>query len=44
MDAPEFLEGMWALRESIEGASASGDTIALQQLQTTNTGIILLAV
>lgn len=37
MDAPEFLEGMWALRESIEGASASGDTIALQQLQTTNT-------
>lgn len=38
MGAPEFLEGMWAVRESIEDASTSGDMTTLQQLQSTNLG------
>lgn len=38
MGAPEFLEEMWAVRESIEDASASGDITTLQQLQSTNSG------
>ena len=38
LDSPEFLEGMWAVREGIEDASTSGDSAVLQLLQSTNTG------
>ena len=41
-DAPEFLEEMWEVRESIDNAANSHDVAALLQLQTTNNGIIAI--
>ena len=42
MDAPEFLERMWAVRESLDDATTSGDTATLEQLQTTNSGRFMI--
>ena len=42
MDSPEFLERMWTIRESLDEATSSGDTTALTELHTTNTGIIYI--
>jgi Fe-S protein assembly co-chaperone HscB len=35
-DAPEFLEEMWEVRESLDDAANTGDVAALLQFQTTN--------